>query len=108
MQRGWTYAVRPCRQRARFGHGSPDFEDLVEWQHTFAKRFGQGFTFEEFHHQGIDAILLADVIEMGRCADGSARKWPGPPAPRYVSIPARMKDAKRESKSPLYDPSGYP
>ncbi len=52
------------RERQRFGHSNPDFEDFIQRHRTFAKPFGQSLTFEELHHHVIGAVLRADVIEM--------------------------------------------
>src|SRR5260370_659840 len=43
----------------------------------------------------------------GRCADGSAKKWPWPRAPCAVSVLAKKKDEKQELLSQRCDAGAY-
>ncbi len=47
----------------RTGDLDPKLEELIERQRPFSKLFGQRGALEIFHHEEIDAICVADVVQ---------------------------------------------
>jgi hypothetical protein len=38
-------------------------QNLIDWQRSFLKPLRQRLSFHAFHHQVVDAILMADVVQ---------------------------------------------